>query len=67
MNDSRSVGALFLLTRLSIAFSIMRNIPAKPRLFDLSNSMLKLCGFFILYPFKKRNPRAAQGLRRVTA
>ena len=56
-----------VLTACSLVPSILLNIPAEPRLFDSSNSMLKLCGFFILYLSKKQNPMTAQGLSGVTA
>ncbi len=56
-----------VLTLCCVAPSILINTPAEPRLFDSSNSTLKLCGFFILCLSKKQNPMTAQGLSGVTA
>lgn len=56
-----------VLTLCCVAPSILINTPAEPRLFDLSNSMLKLCGFFILYLSKMQNTATAHGLSGVTA
>lgn len=42
-----SLNIIFLLglTLMILKDSLLINIPAEPREFDLSNSMLKLCGF----------------------